>query len=715
MRHSPHASPGTVVPIRPLASIRRRILRSLLVLAALVGILPPSVARASLVSGLLARHHDGQTYLTWLSLPGTGWTYRVYRSSMPIHSTLDLARATGVGSVGDSSWCNKRLSALTGVVSGYRTDSTSRPLNFVRSMFVSTADDAAGDYYYAVTAQGPNGTEDRTVTPAVNTIETPVAEAPGLPRPVYQQTLTITGLTVDVYTLWASNHVTPFFPAMSNRESTPYDCAIVRGGPGLVHALVFRPHVRGGNYLQVATNMPGEWDLTMDDYLDTPDANTFWFGYNDHYDITSAANGVPAAGRVHDYTMQRVIFTLEWARRSFPIDPGRVYVNGSSMGGICGVFLAMNRPDLIAAVMVNVPRFDFSSESDPNVPSCAFNCGGEQRATCDRLWGAVGTGLLMEDGSRAYDRLNAGTLARGLATRYVPPIIAFNGRADYTVGWAEKIPFYRTMQETRAGGTFFWDTHGHTNNWAAAWAPMIDYRYLYRYRSDRSFPALSNCSADNHPGNGASCDGDSVGTINGYVEWDSLLVDEPTRWQVTLRSRDLQTSWGWLQAPEGITVDVTPRRLQSFVTSPYGSYMWTRRTVDGTFIGSGTVQADANGIVTIPRVPVTRDGEMLQLQPAAFLGVEDLASRTAGAPTLGPLANPVRGGFSVTVHWARDGAGSLALVDLAGREVRRITSGAFTVGPRTVHVDASGLASGIYFVTARQGAATTSKRIALVH
>jgi hypothetical protein len=712
-RHSPHASPGLDLR-RSATSLARRTALSLLAIAAFAGVFPPSVARADQVSGILARHHDGQTFITWLSLPGTGWTYHVYKSALPIRSTADLAAATEVGNVRDSSWCDRRLTTLTGTVYGYRTDSTARPLNFVRSIFVSTADDVGGGYYYAVTTQALNAAEDRNVTSGANATDLAVVESPGIPRPVYQHTLTIGRLTVDVYTLWTSNHVTPYFPEMSNRESTPYDCAIVRGGDGPVHPLVFRPHPRGGNFLEVAQMQPGEWSITMDDWIGTPDVNTFWFGYHENYDINSAANLPPITGEVRDYTMERVIFTLEWARRTLPIDPGRLYVNGSSMGGICGVFLAMTRPDLVAAVMANVPRFDFSSELDPNVPACAFNCGGGQRLTCDRLWGTVDAGLHMDDGSRVFDRLNAGLLARKLATRYVPPIIAFNGRNDVIVGWAEKMPFYQAMRETRAGGTFYWDNRDHFGTETSAWLPMFDYTYLYRYRSDRSFPALSNCSADNNPGNGMACDGDSVGTINGFVEWDSTVVDDATRWQVTLRSRILQTRWGSIPAPQVVTVDVTPRRLQNFVTVPYGSYVWTVRAFDGSFVTSGTVQADHDGLITVPQVPVYREGGTLQLQPAAFLGVEDIAGR-AGAPSIGTLTSPVSGGFSIDVRWARDGEGSLALVDLAGREVRRIESGVFTAGPRTAHVDPTGLASGIYFVTARQGGVTTSRRIALVH
>jgi poly(3-hydroxybutyrate) depolymerase len=93
---------------------------------------------------------------------------------------------------------------------------------------------------------------------------------------------------------------------------------------------------------------------------------------------------------VADYTTRRVAFTLEWARRTFPIDTSRVYVTGGSMGGIAGVFLSMWRPDLIAAVMVTVPLFDFSFTSDPNPSS--FNEGGRDRVAAIACGAASGPG-----------------------------------------------------------------------------------------------------------------------------------------------------------------------------------------------------------------------------------------------------------------------------------------------------------------------------------
>lgn len=714
MPRSPHATPVQAVHgCRRSGHDARLRLPALLPFVVLIAAFVASEAHAVRVTQLTTQHRDGQTFITWVVPAQSGIRYRVYRSATRINSPSDFNTAELLGSVGDSTWCDRRLSMLTGVTTGFRIDSLATPLKFVRGLFVTTADQDR-KWFYAVTCEGATGGEDRTIAMGQNSIHYGIQERIGQPRPIYQRTIQRGTLDVEVYTLWVGNRGTPLFPVMANRASVPYDCAMVRGEPGQYRALVFRPHVRGGNFLEVFIARPDEWSLTMDDWMRTPDINTFWFGYHENYDIESDANLPPTTGEIHPYTQERIIYTLEWARRNFPIDPTRIYVNGSSMGGICGVFLSMARPDLIAASMVIVPRVDFSFTADLNDPPCAFNIGESQRATCDRLWGAVNVNLPVA-GTPIFDRLNASSLARGLEDRFVPPMVMFAGRNDNIVGWAEKIPFFRAMGETRAGGTFFWDTRDHWSTATSYWEPLTNFNYLYRFRTDLSFPALSNASSDQNPGNGLKADGDSVGTINGFIEWDSSIVDEENAWRVTLRVRDLESRYGLVQAPDLITVDVTPRRLQRFQVVPNSEYLWTvRRASDGTIAQTGAALSDARGLLTLTGVNVIREGSALELRPAAFLAVEP-GRRSGAVPVIAPLPSPVRGSFAITVNWPAEGPATLDLIDLAGRQVARLDAGAVTPGSRTVRFDGARLPSGVYFLSARQNGAGATRRVALVH
>jgi hypothetical protein len=677
-------------------------------------------AASSQVALLTATHRNGQTFLVWNSPLGIGWSYRVYRSATPLLTGEDLGTASLVGTVGDSTWCDRRLSSLVGIVQGFTIDPLGLPFDVERGLFVATPAQA-GDVYYAVTCQGAGDVEDRTLVPGVNALLLPVSETPARPRPVYQRDIRLGGCKYGVYTLWTTDTGTPHFPAMSNRASQPFDCSVVLGTKG--GALMFQPHPRFGNFLTggFGSGTLGEWVLTTDDFIETTDVNTFWFGYQANYDNeVSAANPAAATGVVEDYTARRVIFTLEWARGGFAIDTTRVYAMGASMGGIGSVFMAMDRPDLIAAVMVSTPLFDFGFDSDPNPSS--FNPGGSQRATCDRLWGTIASQPRLEDGTLVYDRLNAGRLARALESRFVPPIFAFNGRNDTVVGWAEKTRFYQTMDECRGGGAFFWDTRNHYNTaTAGAWYPMQDYRYLYRFRTNRSFPAFSHCSGDGNPGNGEAANGDSIGTINGFLEWDPSL-DVPRRWRVRLKLRNLTTLWGTVSAPESVTVDVTPRRLQSFAVSNLFGYTWTvTRTSDGATVQTGTATVDSVGQITMHGVKVYKGGSVLEVigDPAA---APDLGTTGVGrpgwavelAPAIGPIANPVRSAASVNLSFGRAGEAFVELFDVSGRVVRHLFRGDVAAGVQALRLDPAALPRGIYFLVARQGRATTIRRVAIL-
>lgn len=599
---------------------------------------PP--AHAAQVTRLAAIHRDGQTFLTW-SCPqiGTGWTYRIYSAPHPIARESDFFDTTLVAVVHDSTWYDRRLAVLRDSVSGYSIDSLGPPLDATRALWVVTAA-ADRSVYYVVTSQLGAEPEDLAITPGGNSLTAPVEERVGLPRPIYQRTLQVgtgsSAVLAEVYTLWTSDRPTPLFPAMANRPGVAFDCAVVRGGAPPLNSLLIAPHQRCGSFLDAARARswyPGEWVLALDDPLPNGQ-NTFWYGHHESYDASVGTNPTPTSGLVHDYTLERMLHTVLWARRNFPVDTTRVYASGASMGGIGSVILAFRRPDLIAAVYSTIGKFDFSFLDDPDSAN-AFNSGGDLRLLANELWGPVSANLPSSDGYRVYEALNAGWFARVNLIRGVPPLVTFDGKNDETLGWAEKIPFYATMRACRQGGYFFWDTRGHSCP-TPAWRPMQDPRYLYRFRTNLSYPALTHCTADSDPGDGHAASGDSVGTINGYVEWDTLLVDQPDLWRVTFTLRDLDTSWGPLPAPDTVTVDVTPRRLQQLVVTPGTSYRYTvTRVPDGGVLQAGTVVADTAGLVTVGGVMVTGQGSRLEIEPAT--GPE----RAAPPPTSFPRGSGV--------------------------------------------------------------------------
>ncbi len=663
-------------------------------------------------SALAAMHHDGQTFLVWTPPPDTGWTHRVYFRTSPIEYDADLASSILLGSVGDSSATDRRLSVLTGALCTFRTDSAATPLAPEQGLFVVTvAADRQG--WYAVTSQLRGGPEDRHVVPGGNALAVPLQESLGLPRPVHQRSLACGTTFQEVYTLWTWPEDTPLFPAMSNRASWPYDCGVTHGspqGPAFV-----RPHQRGGNFTEqcLGSGSLNEWVLGLDDYTLNRDVCTYWYGYHPGYDFSSDANLPPLTGEVVDYTNRRVLYTIDWWRRTFDLDTSRHYAFGYSLGGTYSMQLGLAHPELIVAAMSVVGKVDFSFESDPDSLSM-FNPGTPFRLALSRMWGTTATNLPTSQGPPIYSVVNDDSLAVWDADSGAAYLVNFAGRNDFVVGWAEKIGFYSALESSRLGGAQFWDSRDHTaSSHPAAFSPMLDLTYLYRFRSDRSWPAFSNCSVNGNPGDGTAYSGDSLGTLNGAMEWEPALLDSASKWQVLLSTRSLATRWGELPAPESLTVDVTPRRVQRFQPPAGAPIVWrASRRLDGAQVQSGAVTVESSGRITVPGVKTYRTGTWLTLElPSA--GAER-PGQTPRALAIAPLPNPIRSRCSIAVTWPRSASARVTLYDAIGRRARTLWHGSVDEGEWSLTVDLSELPPGIYLVHAEQAGRSAVRRVTLL-
>lgn len=690
------------------------LMRSLLLSALLATTAAIPTTNAARIHRLAAVHHDGQTFLTWSCPPGVGWRYRVYVYDQPMVWLSDFWSARYVGMVGDSTWCDRRLTSITGTTFGYSVDTASAALDSTQALFVVTPPDA-GTRFYCVTAESCGRGEDRSMAIGDNSLLAGVDEQPGTPLPVYQRTMTWGGIPADIFTLFASPASTAAFPAMSNRFGYAFDCALVRGAPGA--ALMVRMHPRGGDFMQclAGSGVTGEWRLALDDPWMNLDGNSFWFGWHENYDPATPVNDVPVTGVVRDYTLQRVLYTLMWARRGFAVDTTRVYSYGYSMGGIGSIFLALRRPDLFAGVLSIIGKMDFSFTTDPN-PANSFNTNGPLRAIIDRMWGAVSSNLPTPSGTPVYSEMDGDLLVKQHATDGLTPIIAFNGRNDWVVGWAEKIPFFRAMSGFRQGGYFFWDPSDHASSvWT--WSPMVDPKYLYRFRTNRSYPALSQCTADYRPGYGDWISGDSIGTINGFVEWDSSIVDNDQTWECKLTLRDLNNRLGVFRAPDSLMVNATPRRVQHFAFEPLGLYRWTTiRVADGAILKTGIEQADSSGVVTFYWIKVHKwdGGTILHVERVLDItGVPGTLTR--GGIALSLSRNPASGPVRLQIEWPAAAAARVELFDVLGRRARTLLAGPVHAGPAALTLDPRGLGDGVYFVVARQREGVATRRLVLVH
>jgi hypothetical protein len=242
--------------------------------------------------------------------------------------------------------------------------------------------------------------------------------------------------------------------------------------------------------------------------------------------------------------------------------------------------------------------------------------------------------------------------------------------------------------------------------------PMGSLFELFRFRLDRSWPAFSNASCNHDPGNGEAAVGDSIGSINGFIDWDTEMVDFSDRWEVMLKTRPIETRNGTLLPPDLLTVDVTPRRLQNFELTPGQTVEWSvKRMSDGLFVQEGSAVVDATGHVTAEGVMVYPGGSRLRIKA---LGPADVAPPQRPRPVLALDRAPVVGRTSLTARWPGSGDATLALYDLSGRKLRTIHDGP-AHGTMRFEVDGRGIGAGVYFLRARQNGVATTLRFALLH
>lgn len=679
-----------------------RVILSRLLCLGLLLTLPYGAVQAATVQGLQVVHRNAQTFITWDNLPGSGWVYRVFTSVLPFDE-IELDGTQELAQVGGQSAVDERISSLLGQTLTFRINETQPPLSVNRGLFVHTPTET-GFRYYAVFAERVGLGLDAKVVPGVNATVDRVYEQLGKPRPVWQRRLT--SPKGEDYVLWTTNARSSAYPAMCNQAGRPFHVGIIPGNRGA--AMVLHGHGRGGNFFNsfVGTGTPGEWVMSIDDYVPTGDFSTFYFGYEGNYDIEVPINSIRTNGVVEDYTERRVMYLLEWAKETMPYDPTRVYAMGVSMGGSFAFFMAWHHPELIAGALAVIPKICLGYQPD------VFP---ELRASLDRMWGSPDLDLPTSAGERVFQWMDGREQARISRNRGSAPVVAFCGLNDNIVGWEEKVAYFQSMEAHKAGGAWFWDGRDHyTPHETTDWFPMMGSKQLYKYRNDTSYPAFTNCSTDADYGDGLAETADPIGNINGAVDWDEHSVNEMwLHWDVDLRTRSLTTVDGILGAPESLIVDVTPRRLQRFLVATGVPYRYeVRRMSDDALVQQGLATPDQDAVLTIPGVKVYAKGSRMTVFPSTLAGVTpDMDARLR--PHVALSRNPVQSKASLTVQWPAQGDAVVEVMDLQGRRVRTEFQGlASGITEHTFRT--AGLSPGVYLVHARQGKQSTTRRVTVL-
>ena len=270
-------------------------------------------------------------------------------------------------------------------------------------------------------------------------------------------------------------------------------------------------------------------------------------------------------------TEKRVIDTVKWVIKQYGIDENRVYLCGNSMGGSGALGIGMRHGDVFAAVKANVPA-------------------GVEHVS-----------------SRMY--FPPRTPPADVTLPDPPIVIDYSAQND---GWSKGHDgFVRAMNERKYSLFFYWGPFGHANNHEQIMKvnDLINSFNWLSVRRNEAYPAFSDASTnDPLPWPSNLADGKS-GQVNAFFRW-KVVRDAPQAVEMSLflaKPSELKTRFA---VPSEATADVIVRRLQTLRVAPGEAVRWTFGT------GSGEVQADATGHVTVRRLKITAEPVTLRVGKA---------------------------------------------------------------------------------------------------
>ncbi len=244
-----------------------------------------------------------------------------------------------------------------------------------------------------------------------------------------------------------------------------------------------------------------------------------------------------------------------------------------------------------------------------------------------------------------------------------------HGKADDVIDWATQgKPFIAAVNAARVGFTAEqrenWD-----HNWMGfdfANAPMFSTTEGglggWIYQGNRSFPSFTYATKSG-PEVPAATGTDFYNLrLDWSVPWNAFhteTVDTADRYEISLRSRD------------GVqTADVTPRHTQVWSTSPGTVVQWQNiNNSTGAVIASGSVVADASGLVTIPQFSIGTDvgNRLILIKQVVAPDVNGPAAKTMNQqPTISWTAVSGAGSYDLWIRNVSTNQNPLVNVNVSG-------------------------------------------------
>lgn len=272
-------------------------------------------------------------------------------------------------------------------------------------------------------------------------------------------------------------------------------------------------------------------------------------------------------------TERRVLEQVEWAASNLPVDRGRIYLGGASMGGSGTLGIGLCNGDVFAAVKACVSASPYHC-----LRRMGFDGGAPVRQP-------------MPD---------------------PPPLVEFSAQNDR---WSkDKQLLYAGMETNRYPLYGYWGPWGHSGKNAVIRRKndLVGSFDIFDIGLKSPYVAFTRATTDDPlawpDGFQAKNElGKKPGQRNAYLRWRNV-ADTEEGFEVELR---LITNKDWestiFTLPAECVADVTPRRVQNFPVNAGEEVAWE-------YAGrSGTAVADATGHVTIPRLTITAKPRKLVL------------------------------------------------------------------------------------------------------
>jgi hypothetical protein len=573
-------------------------------------------SKAYTVSNFASEYHNGQIFLTWTTPNVNNLQYNVYRSTVPLLTSGQLTSSNFLGFVRDSSSKNIFWSQESGKKVFFKITDSGQPLASSQGLYIVSCTDNQLYYYVVTVTKLASNSEDKTILPGINSPLLPLSGPVKQPRPVWQDSIIVkNGEVKQLYVQFVNNQETSLYPAMNSTGSYGFNFYLTKRGSAAKYPLFILFEGFGDDATKsisldsIYTNC---YAMGVFDWLPIPQSdgsvgdNSFFCCWHEKFNIYSNSNPVPTSGILKTYPQKRYWQAIKWLESQVPIDTTRIYLKGTSANGFGALLTANLQPEKVAAVYSMV---------EPNTTGAASDI-------TKQMWGASSSKLKTDvlkwntpDTLAFTDLKDQQSMVSYNELRSMPVIYDVHGKKDKTIIWsANMIEWLDSLEANHIGGTWYWDQRTHTqdNKDFTSDETRPDF---YRFATNISYPAFSNCSINQDPGNGNPANGDAYGAINGYLDWhDNNISDIECNYTIHLFIKDFYVG-GVLDPQQYSTckTDITFRRLQKFQPASGATIRWSNSDeVTGAKLQNGSFTYNG-GLISIPNLTVNKTGTCVKL------------------------------------------------------------------------------------------------------